>query len=429
MPKLLFLFFTFLTEALIVYTYAKSLYNAKRSKLLSSATIIFAYMLLLLIYNFFSNEIFNTFIIIFSNILLIYFLFDSSIKSAVFHGFALGISQLISEFIALYLIAAILQTNSQEIVAEHFEIGTSLSRVIYFFLSRLLTLISFKEKKSKSWGKWFALSLLPLSSIFIIIVFRLITDNIVLTPAENTLLISSIFFLLLVNIVIYMIYEQAEINSQKLIELEIANQKNDIDLKYLSLLEKKNETMQIMAHDYKNHLQTVQLMTDSPEIKTYINGILGEIHQNSQIGKSKNKLLDVIISKYADICKDKRIKFEVDVMSENMSFMNGNDISALFNNLLDNAVEAAEKSEKKYIQLSIATSLNSYHIVTVVNSSDFEPNSKNERLITTKDNKSVHGFGTKSINKIVNKYHGEMQWEYSSELKEFKSVILIPIEQ
>lgn len=347
MPKLLFLFFTFLTEALIVYTYAKSLYNAKRSKLLSSATIIFAYMLLLLIYNFFSNEIFNTFIIIFSNILLIYFLFDSSIKSAVFHGFALGISQLISEFIALYLIAAILQTNSQEIVAEHFEIGTSLSRVIYFFLSRLLTLISFKEKKSKSWGKWFALSLLPLSSIFIIIVFRLITDNIVLTPAENTLLISSIFFLLLVNIVIYMIYEQAEINSQKLIELEIANQKNDIDLKYLSLLEKKNETMQIMAHDYKNHLQTVQLMTDSPEIKTYINGILGEIHQNSQIGKSKNKLLDVIISKYADICKDKRIKFEVDVMSENMSFMNGNDISALFNNLLDNAVEATGKIRKK----------------------------------------------------------------------------------
>ena len=41
---------------------------------------------------------------------------------------------------------------------------------------------------------------------------------------------------------------------QKLLELELTNQKNDIDMQYLNLIEKKNETMNVMAHDYKNHL-------------------------------------------------------------------------------------------------------------------------------------------------------------------------------
>lgn len=38
-------------------------------------------------------------------------------------------------------------------------------------------------------------------------------------------------------------------------------------MQYLQLLEKKNETMNIMAHNYKNHIVTIGNMSDSPEIK------------------------------------------------------------------------------------------------------------------------------------------------------------------
>ena len=98
----------------------------------------------------------------------------------------------------------------------------------------------------------------------------------------------------------------------------------------------------------------------------------------------------------------------------------------MFNNLLDNAVEAASKSAVKFIHLEITNSLNSYHKITVINSSDIEPNVKNKKLITTKKNKDAHGFGTKSIRKIVRKYKGEMNWEYNNEEKQFKSIILFP---
>lgn len=427
MINVCFLTFTYIIESLIVYSYAKSLYNTKRNNIFTVGIIMLAYIVLLLIYRFvFQNEIFNIFLIISVNIVILFTLFNSSIKSAVFHGFALGITQLVSEFIALYLIAGILQTQSQNIVNEHFEIGTILSRIIYFMLSRLLILLSFKEKPSRSWGKWFGLSLLPLSSILIIIVFRLLTNQTALTSITNVMLVLSISFLLLVNILIYMIYEQAEKRNQKLIELEIINQKNNIDLQYLNLLEKKNETMQIMSHDYKRHILTIEAMTASPEVKQYIQEMLGDISTYSQIGKTKNKILDVILNKYTDICAEKSIQFETDILSDNLSFINSSDISALFNNLLDNSVEAAEQSKEKYIYLQITNTLDTYHKIKIINSCDTPPTVKNGKLCTTKQDHDLHGFGIKSIKKTVNKYNGEMQWVYNDSEKQFEFTIIIP---
>lgn len=144
----------------------------------------------------FNNEIFNTFLIIIINILIVFSLYKSSLKSAIFHGFALGISQLLSEFIALYLVAAFLKTETQSVRNIILKLLQYISKILYFLISRLLILFSIKENKSRSWGKWFGLSLLPLSSIAIVISFRVITNNIILEPFENTFLIFSTSFLL-----------------------------------------------------------------------------------------------------------------------------------------------------------------------------------------------------------------------------------------
>lgn len=427
MSNFIFLLFIYIIEALIVYSYVHAIYTSKKANIFSLSIILFSYLILLFIYRFvYNNEIFNTFLVIVVNTIIIYALYASSLKSAVFHGISLGITQLISEFIALYCVAAILQTETQNILTNYFEIATILSKIIYFLISRILTLFSIKENSSRSWGKWFALSCLPISSILIIIAFRIVTNTIILQSFEYTFLIVSISFLLVVNIIVYLIYEQAEKSNQKLIELELVNQKNDIDMQYLELLEKKNETMNIMAHDYKNNLLTIAGMTDSSEVKDYIDNMMGEITKYNQIAKTKNRLLDVILSKYTDICNNKGITFETDIMTDNLGFINSYDISTLFNNILDNAVDAASSSSEKNIRLEITNSLNAYHKIIAINSCDTAPHTEHGKLLTSKKNKDAHGFGTKSIKKIVQKYNGEMQWEYDNEQKQFKLVILFP---
>lgn len=420
------LIFTYFSEALIVYTYFQSIYEAKMKKGSFIITIIF-YMALMLVYQFVINEEWvNLMLVLLCNILVCKFLFISSTRSSFYHGIILTILQYISEFITAYLTACILNVSTTYSVLQHFEIGTIISRIIYLLLSRLLAKLSVKESRSKSWGRWALLSLLPVSSIFMIFCIRLLTANMVLSSAQNTLCMFSISFSLIVNIIVYVIYEKAEKSNQKLIDLELVSQRNNIDLQYLDLLEKKNEKMQIMAHDYKNHIAAMEAMADSEEKKQYIQDVLNEISNSSQMAKTKNRMLDVILSKYADICEEKGIAFQTDIVSDNLSFMSAKDLSAMFNNALDNAVEAAEQSAEKRISLQISRSINQYHKIILENSSDREPVAQNETLITTKKQKAGHGYGTKSIEKAVQKYGGETAWEYDKAQKQFCLTILIP---
>lgn len=430
MPALPFLVFMYFSECLIVYSYANSIYKTRNK--FSILISICLYAVLMLVYKYVTSlEAFNLIFTLLCNILCLFICFKSSLKSSLFHGTILSIIQFVSEVAAIYLISHITETpnNSYMENTTIYMLDVMISKILYFTISRFLAKLSAKEDSAKSWGRWCSLAILPISSLFIILVIRIITNGLTFSLSESVICIISIVLLLVANIVVYFIYERAEKNSQKLIELELINQKNDTDIQYLKLLEHKNETMNVMAHDYKNHVMTISNMSDSPEIKEYINNMLGEIAKYNQIGKTKNRLLDVILGKYTDICREKEITFETDIMSDNLKFINGYDISALFNNLLDNAVEAAAESSEKFIHIEITNSLSSYHKIIVINSCDIEPKSKKGNLITTKRNKDIHGFGTKSIRKTVKKYNGELHWEYDNANKQFKLVILFPDEQ
>lgn len=417
----------YLSEWLIVYSYAKSIFK-KRNRFSMMITIVL-YAVLMLLYKFITNiEAFNLIFTLICNILCVYIGFKSNFKSAFFHGTTLVITQFVSEVVAIYIISLISSSPNDSYTENSVIYMTDviISKMLYFAVSRFLLKFSNKENSTKSWGRWVALSILPLSSLFIILASRLLTNGLTFSFSNSIIFISSLVFLLIANVIVYLIYEQAEKSNQKLIELELVNQKNDIDMQYLELLEKKNETMNIMAHDYKNNLLTIAGMTDSSEVKDYIDNMMGEITKYNQIAKTKNRLLDVILSKYTDICNNKGITFETDIMTDNLGFINSYDISTLFNNILDNAVEAASISSKKDIRLEITNSLNSYHKIIAINSCDVEPHAEHGKLLTSKKNKDTHGFGTKSIKRIVQKYNGEMQWEYDNDQKQFKLVILFP---
>lgn len=417
-------------EWFIVYHYAKSVYE-KRSKISVLITVLL-YTVLMFLYTLFPTvEGLNMLCTALCIFLCIFVGFRSTLKSALFRSVILTITQAVSELVAIYTVSFLSGTSNVSYWENEFIFISDviISKILYFALSNLLIKNSNRENSAKSWGRWVALAVLPISSLIILLVIRVFSNGKIFTFEDSMLCIISMSLLLVANVVVYLIYEKAEESNQKLIELELINRKNNTDMQYLSLIEKKNERMQIMSHDFKKKALLISNMTDSEEIKEYINGFLGEIKQYNHIAKTRNKILDVILNKYTDICDDNNISFHIEAYSDNLSFIDSYDISSMFNNILDNAVEAAVLSEKKYIDLEIARCFNDYHKIVVVNSSDIAPISENGRLLTTKSNKQTHGFGTKIILNTVDKYDGEMQWNYNPDLKEFKLIILIPPEE
>lgn len=422
-----FLATIYFIEIIIVFLFAKSIYEPKFNHLISFLGTLIAYSLLFIVNVVFKLEVLNILFMLLINILVLKLLYKSSLKSSLFHGLALMISVFISEFTVVYFSSLIIKESYMS--SDNLHLQSLISMLLFFLITRVLARLSIKESNGAAWGTWVGLAVLPFSSAVVLFAFRFATKSIALQTVESICILIASIVLFLANVIAYVIYERAELNTQKLMELELANQKNEIDMQYLNLIEKKNQSMQVMAHDYKNHFITIASMTDSVGVKEYINGLLGETSRLDNMGKTQNRLLDVILSKYTAVCEEKDIAFEIDVVTDNLAIMNNNDISSLFNNLLDNAVESAGKSKDKKVLVQITNVMNSYRKIAVINSCDTPPNTKNGELVTSKENKDAHGFGTKSIKKIVNKYDGELDWEFDENAKVFKFTILIPINQ
>ena len=107
--------------------------------------------------------------------------------------------------------------------------------------------------------------------------------------------------------------------------------------------------------------------------------------------------------------------------------MADNDVTSLFCNLLDNAIESANGISNSYIEISICKrDKTPFLLITVVNSCLTNPfENKNYNLNTTKSNKSVHGFGIKSIRKVIKQYDGEIKMYYNDKSSTFHTVITL----
>lgn len=133
-------------------------------------------------------------------------------------------------------------------------------------------------------------------------------------------------------------------------------------------------------------------------------------------------------SKKAIECKKNDICFTYQIDGEALSFMKKTDISALLGNILDNAIEyliKVEEKEKRILNMKVFKNkgMVGMHIENFCNGKiDF----KNGLPISTKNDNFYHGFGTKSIKYIVNKYEGNTEISLKDNLYIIDIIIPIP---
>ena len=122
-----------------------------------------------------------------------------------------------------------------------------------------------------------------------------------------------------------------------------------------------------------------------------------------------NKALDSVLMEKIMFAEAKGIRLTCLVNAENLSFMSSTDLCAFFGNILTNAIEATLRleSEKQIIKLYV--SKKEFAVaVKAMNYYQGEIEIKNGSIETTKEDKTNHGFGIKSIKMIVSKYGGKL---------------------
>lgn len=427
MTKIITDIFMYLFEFLLFWYYSDSLFDAKKDTSKRVSLMLLNTAFLGVIYQLNITYI-NTILMFVTYTLLLLYLYNISLKTAVFHSLIFTVVMFASEILIMALSSALYKGfNAFESSPSAYLVLVPTSKLIYFSLMIIILKLFAQKENTESYNKYFwLLFIMPLTSIMVLICFRYIAYQMLLTQNMSILWTISCIGLMFANVLVFIIYEYSLKNTKELYELKKIQDREEQDKRYFEIIEQTNKDMRIFSHDIKNHLTQIRNLENIEAVQSYIDSIYPNIEKFSFTGISKNKMLDLIISKYVTLCEKKNIKFSVDVKTANLTYVSDSDLSTLMNNLLDNAVEAAERADERFIQVYIFSKGSMHDGLVIKNSCAFSPKAENGELKTTKQNKKTHGVGTKSIRKTLKKYDAVYGWKYDENSKIFETDIVFP---
>jgi len=108
--------------------------------------------------------------------------------------------------------------------------------------------------------------------------------------------------------------------------------------------------------------------------------------------------------------KDISVKISIDSLTDNMG-IEKIDLCSTFSNIIDNAMEACMKVDNDRFVHIRTKNTGVYFALIVENASNGKLYKKGKLFRTTKENKDNHGYGTKILSMIAERYNGKYELE------------------
>ena len=180
-------------------------------------------------------------------------------------------------------------------------------------------------------------------------------------------------------------------------------------------------------HDLKHQIAILRSEVGSGQKLEYLDRMEQEIRAFEAQNKTGNAVLDTILTGKSLTCQASGITLTVVADGHSLDFMDVMDLSALFGNAIDNAIEAVvqvKDPEQRLILLSVSRQ-KGFLSIRIKNRYEAGPYIDGILPETTKPDKRYHGYGLKSIRSTVEKYGGTIS--ISGEDGWFGLDILIPL--
>ena len=183
------------------------------------------------------------------------------------------------------------------------------------------------------------------------------------------------------------------------------------------------ERVRRIYHDMKNHLLILENQPGTDETRRTASRLREQIADYENYVHTGNEFLDIIIRDKSAKAREKHIDFNAVIRFENGEFMEPLDISTIFGNAIDNAIEASEKlpEDRRLITVK-AAKVRDMLMITAEN--NMEPDSLPDEG-TSKSDRFLHGFGIPNIRKAAEKYDG--QCSISAKDGVFRLKVMIPV--
>lgn len=265
-------------------------------------------------------------------------------------------------------------------------------------------------KSESSDSEWRYLWLIPV--IFYLIWYYVLYENPSHSSLKTALQPKNTLFLFAINIgafLIYYVIAQLILEQNKALELHEKNHQLIMQaIQYKNLQEKITDARRA-KHDVRHHIALIQEYLNEGKLDAlhdYLDKYNKSLPNDSLVRFCENTAANAVLLHFAQQAKDNCINYFVKVKIPNDLFVSDTDISVIFGNLIENALESCRNESGNDRKILIRASLtgNSFCITVDNTFSGTLKYTNDDELVSTK-HKGL-GLGTQSVKNIAAHYNG-----------------------
>lgn len=294
--------------------------------------------------------------------------------------------------------------------------------ILVFVIRRLFRRVKTAEIQSKL---WLIYTVFPLYSLSLIILLVYSFDGPIGSFQANAFTYIAIS-LLLINLFVYWFIRQ---ESQRVLE----TQKNEMEkihaqgiLQLYDQITTERDILGRREHEFKNIITALKGLLKEEQydkMKEILDVQNTELITNANVFETGNRLVNSILNTKYSEAREKGITFRFVINNLSSLNIDDRDCIVILSNILNNAIEAAEKCPRDNRYLDVKATIEDGQFIFACRNSyvtdfDIEMKSKKKDVIS-------HGYGIENIKDAVNRNNGDCILK--KEETEFVAVIILPL--
>ncbi len=266
------------------------------------------------------------------------------------------------------------------------------------------------------------LIIIPVASVFILCVL-------LYGRYEGTIAMLICISILIINLSIFYLYHMMAQNYRNLRENDIYRQQTYAYKNQLDVIMESQGRIRALKHDMKNHMLALQMLLQKREWEEaykYLSSMQHFMANPLEYSTTGNESMDSLLNYKLQRANEILDRVETRISIPEKLMLHSFDLNVILGNLLDNAIEAASQTEEKKLKITIKLE-KGILFIHIRNSCQGISDGKLQHLKTTKEDASNHGIGLGNVQRIIEKYHGDM--ELICENKNMETDIILYIKE
>lgn len=312
-------------------------------------------------------------------------------------------------------VSVIFSTSLKEILSFN-----SIERCIAIIIEQLLIIYcvllflkaikkSGNERSELAVGEWVLISIVLLVGIIMGAFLNFISlENI--SYNGRLLILFTFIGIIFVNIAVcYLVIDLGKKN-EAVRENEILKIQQEYNNQYITNSNIEYDVIRKLRHDFKDNCSVIRSMLidgNAEKAVNHIENYLGELVEPEIFVKTNNNVVNAVINSKFTVAKSLRVNVRCLCVSD-FQGITDIDLCRLLSNMIENAVEACSESKRSDKQIYLKITSDEYKYCFILkNTIDTSVIEHNPKLNSKKKNVKEHGYGTKIIHDIAEKYSGQ----------------------